>query len=219
MARLREEFTVEYTYNSNAIEGNTLTLRETDMVLRGLTIDRKPLKVTWRPWGHKEAFDFVCELVKDRAPLTESIIRRYIPSPLPTKKRIAGVYRRIPRCASWVHHIFLPALLIQSEMEKLMADYAADERHIVTKLAWFHIAFEGIHPFIDGNGRTGRLLVNLEFMKAGLPLSTSSSLTGSAYYDAFDAFHVKHDLSAMEKLFARYVSERLDAYLAMLEES
>lgn len=219
VARLREEFTVEYTYNSNAIEGNTLTLRETDMVLRGLTIARKPLKDHMEAVGHKEAFDFVCELVKDRAPLTESIIRQIHSLALADKKEDRGVYRRIPVRIMGAHHIPAQPLLIQSEMEKLMADYAADERHIVTKLAWFHIAFEGIHPFIDGNGRTGRLLVNLEFMKAGLPPIDIKFTDRLAYYDAFDAFHVKHDLSAMEKLFARYVSERLDVYLAMLEES
>ena len=72
--RLTEEFVVEYTYNSNAIEGNTLTLRETDMVLRGLTIDQKPLKDHMEAVGHKEAFDFVRDLVKDQVPLSESII-------------------------------------------------------------------------------------------------------------------------------------------------
>jgi Fic family protein len=71
VARLNEEFIVEYTYNSNAIEGNTLTLRETDMVLRGLTIDRKPLKDHMEAVGHKEAFDFVRELVQSGEPMTE----------------------------------------------------------------------------------------------------------------------------------------------------
>ena len=69
--RLTEQFVVEYTYNSNAIEGNTLTLRETDMVLRGLTIDQKPLKDHMEAVGHKEAFDFVQDLVKDQLPLSE----------------------------------------------------------------------------------------------------------------------------------------------------
>ena len=76
VARLNEEFTVEYTYNSNAIEGNTLTLRETDMVLRGLTINKKPLKDHLEAVGHRDAFDFVCELVKGNKPLTDSVIKQ-----------------------------------------------------------------------------------------------------------------------------------------------
>ncbi len=76
LERLQEQFTVEYTYNSNAIEGNTLTLRETDLVLRGLTIDRKPLKDHLEAVGHKEAFDFVMRLVKEKKVLTESIIKQ-----------------------------------------------------------------------------------------------------------------------------------------------
>ena len=75
-ARLNEEFIVEYTYNSNDIEGNSLTLRETDLVLRGLTIDQKPLKDHMEAVGHKEAFDFVSELVKDNVPISESIIKQ-----------------------------------------------------------------------------------------------------------------------------------------------
>ncbi|CJE67121.1 Fic protein family [Streptococcus pneumoniae] len=75
MERLNEEFLVEYTYNSNAIEGNTLTLRETDMVLRGLTIDRKSLKEHLEVIGHKDAFDYVRQLVRENAPISEKIIK------------------------------------------------------------------------------------------------------------------------------------------------
>ena len=71
LERLNQDFAVEYTYNSNAIEGNTLTLRETDMVLKGLTIDQKPLKDHMEAVGHKEAFDYVSELVKSKAILAE----------------------------------------------------------------------------------------------------------------------------------------------------
>lgn len=78
VARLNEEFIVEYTYNSNAIEGNTLTLRETDLVLRGLTIDKKPLKDHMEAVGHKEAFDFVRELVKIMFPLVKVSSNKFI---------------------------------------------------------------------------------------------------------------------------------------------
>ena len=94
--RLTEEFVVEYTYNSNAIEGNTLTLRETDMVLRGLTIDQKPLKDHMEAVGHKEAFDFVQDLVKNQVPLSESIIKQIHYLVLADKKDDRGVYRRVP---------------------------------------------------------------------------------------------------------------------------
>lgn len=90
--------------------------------------------------------------------------------------------------------------------------------HIVTKLAKFHIEFEAIHPFIDGNGRTGRLLVNLELMKADFPPIDIKYTDRLTYYKAFDDYHSKHNIKTMEDLFAGYLNHRLDAYLKMLEE-
>ena len=208
--RLNEEFTVEYTYNSNAIEGNTLTLRETDLVLRGLTIDQKPLKDHMEAVGHKEAFDYVRELVKENAPLTESVIKQIHYLVLADKKDDRGVYRRIPVRIMGAHHEPVQPYLIGPKMEQLLLDYAASEAHIVTKLARFHIEFEGI--------QTGRLLVNLELMKAGYPPIDIKFTDRVAYYDAFDAYHVRHDLSAMEGLFAGYINARLDTYLKILHE-
>lgn len=218
LERFNEEFTVEYTYNSNAIEGNTLTLRETDLVLRGLTIAQKPLKDHMEAVGHKEAFDYVRELVKEKAPLTESIIKQIHYLVLADKKDDRGVYRRVPVRIMGAHHEPVQPYLIEPKMEQLLQDYAASEEHIVTKLARFHIEFEGIHPFIDGNGRTGRLLVNFELMKAGYPPIDIKFTDKVMYYNAFDAYHVKHDLSAMEGLLAGYINARLDAYLKILHE-
>lgn len=214
--RLREQFVVEYTYNSNAIEGNTLTLHETDLVLRGLTIGQKPLKDHMEAVGHKEAFEFVSELVKDKAPMSESIIKQIHYLVLADKKDDRGVYRRVPVRIMGAQHEPVQPYLIQPKMEQLLIDFAESTEHIVTKLARFHIEFEGIHPFIDGNGRTGRLLVNMEFMKVGFPPIDIKFTDRIAYYNAFDEYHIKHNLSAMEKLFAKYVNERLDMYLKML---
>jgi len=217
-ARLNEEFLVEYTYNSNAIEGNTLTLRETDLVLRGLTIDRKPLKDHMEAVGHKEAFEFVRELVKDNVPISESVIKQIHYLVLADKKDDRGVYRRIPVRIMGAQHEPVQPYLIEPKMEQLLNDYAESDEHIITKLARFHIEFEGIHPFIDGNGRTGRLLVNLELMKAGYPPIDIKFTDRIAYYSAFDEYHVNHDLSAMENLFAGYINSRLDLYLNILHE-
>lgn len=216
--RLNEEFVVEYTYNSNAIEGNILTLRETDLVLRGLTIDKKPLKDHMEAVGHKEAFDYVRELVKDNIPLSENIIKKIHFLVLADKKDDRGVYRRVPVHIMGAAHEPVQPYLIQPKMEQLLIDFKNSNEHIVTKLARFHIEFEAIHPFIDGNGRTGRLLVNLELMKAGYPPIDIKYMDRLAYYNAFDEYHVKHNLSAMEKLFAKYINERLDKYLGILQD-
>lgn len=218
VARLNEEFIVEYTYNSNAIEGNTLTLRETDLVLRGLTIDRKPLKDHMEAVGHKEAFDFVSELVKNNVPISENVIKQIHYLVLADKKEDRGVYRRVPVRIMGAQHEPAQPYLIEEKMGQLLRDFACNTEHIVTKLARFHIEFEGIHPFIDGNGRTGRLLINLELMKAGYPPIDIKFTDRIAYYDAFDEYHIKHNLSAMENLFAGYINARLDMYLEMLKE-
>lgn len=215
--RLAEEFAVGFTYNSNAIEGNTLTLRETDMVLRGLTIGQKPLKDHLEVLGHKEAFDFICDLVRKQAPLSESVIKQIHFLVLADKKDDRGVYRRVPVKIMGANHDPVQPYLIQPKIEELLESYRYSTDHIVTKLAQFHIEFESIHPFIDGNGRTGRLLVNLELMKAGYPPIDIKFKDRFAYYKAFDDYHQKKNPDAMEKLFAGYLNKRLDEYLAMLE--
>lgn len=218
VARLNEEFIVEYTYNSNAIEGNTLTLRETDLVLRGLTIDQKPLKDHMEAVGHKEAFDYVSELVKNNVAISERVIKQIHCLVLADKKDDRGVYRRVPVRIMGAQHEPVQPYLIAPKMEQLLQDFADSIEHAITKLARFHIEFEGIHPFIDGNGRTGRLLVNFELMKAGYPPIDIKFADRIAYYNAFDEYHIKHNLSAMENLFAGYINSRLDKYLKILQD-
>lgn len=123
LERLNEEFTVEYTYNSNAIEGNTLTLRETDLVLRGLTIDQKPLKDHMEAVGHKEAFDYVRELVRDNVPLRERVIKQIHYLVLADKKDDRGVYRRVPVRIMGAQHEPVQPYLIEPKMEQLLRDY------------------------------------------------------------------------------------------------
>lgn len=214
--RLYDDFMVEYTYNSNAIEGNTLTLRETEMVLRGLTVDKKPLKDHLEVVGHKDAFYFVVDLVKEKAEITGSVIKQIHSLVLADKPMDKGVYRKIPVRIMGAHHEPVQPYLIEPKMYELLQDYKKDDRNIAEKLAEFHIRFEGIHPFIDGNGRTGRLLINLELMKAGYPPIDIKFTDRKRYYDAFDAYYVKKDLSAMTKLFAEYLNARLTEYLKIL---
>lgn len=217
LERLNEEFLIEYTYNSNAIEGNTLTLRETDMVLRGLTVDQKSLKEHLEVIGHKEAFDYVKQLVSENKQINEKVIKDIHYLVLANKREDRGVYRRVPVRIMGAAHKPAQPYLIASKMEELLKKYKNSDEDIVTKLARFHIEFESIHPFIDGNGRTGRLLVNLELMKAGYPPIDIKFTDRLKYYEAFDEYHAKHNVSAMANLFARYLNQRLDLYLSILE--
>lgn len=218
LERLNEEFLTEYTYNSNAIEGNTLTLRETDMVLRGLTIDKKSLKEHLEVIGHKEAFDYVKQLVSENAEISEKLIKDIHYLVLADKKDDRGVYRRIPVRIMGAAHEPVQPYLIVPKMEELLERYKNSTEDIVTKLARFHIEFEDIHPFIDGNERTGRLLINLELMKAGYPPIDIKFTDRLNYYEAFDEYHIKHNISAMANMFARYLNNRLDLYLSILDK-
>ncbi len=211
---LNEQFAIEYTYNSNAIEGNTLTLRETDLVLRGLTIDKKPLKDHLDVVGHKEAFDFVFQLVKDKEPLSENVIKQIHFLVLGRDVQHRGVYRSVPVYISGAKTQAAEPLLIPEKVQELLEWYQTNtEDDFLTKIALFHLRFESIHPFIDGNGRTGRLLVNLELMKLGYPPVDIKFTDRTAYYKAFDSYAEVGSPKAMFKLFAKYLTERLRRYI------
>ncbi len=119
------------------------------MALCGLTIDRKPLKDHMEAVGHKEVFDLVRDLVNEQIPLSESIIKQIHYLVLADKREDSGVYRRVPVRIMGAKHEPAQPYLIQPKMEQLLEDYRSNIDHIISRLAWFHIEFEGIHPFID----------------------------------------------------------------------
>jgi excisionase family DNA binding protein len=219
LARLREEFLVEYTYNSNAIEGNTLTLRETAIVLSGITIDKKPLKEHLEAVGHRDAFLFVEKLVKEKTKLTESVIKQIHSLVLMDRPEDRGVYRYTPAKIMGAGYESTQPHLVAIKMEELIRKYAGNKKtmHIIERVARFHLEFEGIHPFFDGNGRTGRLLINLELMQNGYPPIDVKFTDQMKYNDAFDSYYKEKDAGPMIKLVAGYVEERLNLFLKMTE--
>ena len=217
--RLRDEFMIEFTYNSNAIEGNTLTLKETAMALEGMTIDKKPLKDHLEAVGHRDAFLYVQDIAKKDMPLTESVIKNIHALVLMNRPEDKGVYRRIPVKIMGAYTEPVQPYLIEPKMTELLQ--GDNERkgaiHDIERIARFHLEFEGIHPFIDGNGRTGRLLMNLELIKCGFPPINVKFTDRKRYYDAFDAYYKDGNPNKMIDMIAEYVNERLGEYLAVLE--
>ena len=216
---IKEVFLVEHTYNSNAIEGNTLTLQETALVLQGITIDQKPLKDHLEAVGYKEAFQYVEELAKQDKPITEIDIKSIHNLVLADRPEDRGTFRRVNvRIAGALTNPVQP-YLIAPKIEELLNDYPnwTKSMHIVECVATFHLRFESIHPFIDGNGRTGRLLMNLQLIKAGLPAINIKFSDRLKYYDAFDDYAKTGSTEAMTILVGEAVVARLREILSSLQ--
>jgi Fic family protein len=208
---IKEVFLVEHTYNSNAIEGNTLTLKETALVLQGITIDQKPLKDHLEAVGYKEAFEYVEELAKQDKPLSEYDIKSIHNLVLADRPEDRGVFRRVNvRIAGALTNPVQP-YLIEPKIGELLKNYQkwSKTMHIVECVANFHLQFESIHPFIDGNGRTGRLLMNLQLIQAGLPAINIKFADRRKYYDAFDEYAKNGSSEAMTVLVGEAVVSRL----------
>lgn len=215
---LRQEFIVEHTYNSNAIEGNTLTLQETQLVLQGITIDRKPLKDHLEVVGHKEAYEYMEQLAKEQHEITTYELRSIHQLVLADRQEGRGQWRRVPvRILGALTEPVQP-YQIEPMMEALLADMGSLYRqlHPIEKVALFHLRFESIHPFIDGNGRTGRLLMNLQLIRAGYPPINVKFADRRRYYEAFDSYARTSSPEAMQTLIAEYLEQRLQAMLEIL---
>ncbi len=217
--RLAHEFMIDFTYNSNAIEGNTLTLKETALVLEGMTIDQKPLKDHLEAVGHRDAFLYVQDIAKKEEPISEYVIKNIHSLVLMNRPEDKGVYRCIPVHIMGAYTEPVQPSLIESKMNDLLIENEARKSKMTTveRIARFHLEFEGIYPFIDGNGRTGRFILNLDLIREGFPPINVKFTDRKRYYDAFGAYYRDGDAGKMIDLIAEYVDKRLDEYIAILE--
>lgn len=218
-ASLREHITLEWTYNSNGIEGNTLTLRETKVVLEGITVGGKKMQEHLEAVNHRDAIEFLEQLVGNPAPVTErdikdmhSIILRGI------APQDAGRYRHENVIISGASTFPPDFLHVEESMQSLLSSYHGNlEEHPIKRAAQLHTRFVKIHPFVDGNGRTGRLLMNLELMKCGYPPAIIRVGDRLSYYDALDNACVNGDFDGITYLIADGVQRSLALYLEVIE--
>lgn len=215
---LREKLFLEWTYNSNAIEGNTLTLNETKVVLEGITVGGKTMREHLEVINHNEAVSYVEDLIRKELHLSERQIKTFHHLVLKgINDQYAGVYRNQQVFISGASHMPPSPFKIQEKMESLMEWYrgSAQKLHPVERAARLHTIFVGIHPFIDGNGRTARLLLNFELMKSGYPLIIIRIDSRLAYYNALDNAHTSDNHEDFINLVLDEVEASLDLYLSV----
>lgn len=212
---LHEDLVLRWTYHSNAIEGNTLTLKETKVVLEGITIGGKTLREHFEVMNHREAILFVEGLVAEGGLLTETQIRAIHQLVLKSiDEAHAGVYRNTNVIISGAEHRPPDALQVMSEMQAFLAWYHNDGQalHPVERAARVHVDFVRIHPFVDGNGRTARLLMNLELMKSGFPPVIMPVEKRLDYYEALDTAHTRNDYEPFLMLVTEIVESAFLPY-------
>jgi len=222
--KLKEQFEIEMTYNSNAIEGNSLTLKETYLVINeGLTIKGKPLKDHIEAKNHQEALGYLYDLVeKDKKnTFSENLIRslnQIVQQNI--DKEWAGRYRNSGVIIGGADHKPPEALEIPRLMQNLIRWVGENKKkmHSVELASIVHHKLVFIHPFFDGNGRTSRLVMNILLMQSGFPLVIVLKNDRKKYYQTLSLAD-KRDYAPFVNFIARAVERTLDIYLKILMPS
>jgi Fic family protein len=215
---LQDNTFLSFTYNSTSIEGNTLTLKETKVVLEGITVGGKTIKEHLEIINHQDAIEYLQELIKDKKNLNEweiKNIHKLILKDIDNDN--AGRYRRKNVIISGAKHIPPNHLTVQNEMENLILKYNKWNYHPIIKAGLLHGEFVKIHPFSDGNGRTARLLMNFEAMKQGYVPLVIKKEDRLEYYVYLDNAHTTGDYTLFIKLLIDIENEMLDHYLNIID--
>lgn len=214
--RLRDQILIEWIYNSNAIEGSTITLQETRLILEtGLTIGGKSLREHFEVINHKDAIEYVENLVQNAEPITPFHVRQIHQL---VSNRIddenAGNYRTTPVRIAGAPFTPPEAWQIPNSMSEWGNWLVASEQstHPISLAAQAHHRLTAIHPFVDGNGRTARLVMNLLLMRCGYPPAVILRVNRRQYYN-FLAQADKGKLTSLVNFIGRAVEQSLNLYL------
>lgn len=212
---LQNAINLEWTYNSNGIEGNTLTLKETKVVLEGITIGGKSVKEHLEAINHENAIEYLEGLTKDKSEISEWNIKglhQLILKGIDDDN--AGRYRNHNVIISGAKHRPPEYIKVPELMEKLMMNYDEwDKYHPIIRAALLHGELVKIHPFIDGNGRTSRLIMNMDLMISGYVPVIIKKDNRLKYYEALDKAHTTGDYTDFVKIITEAENEMLDRYL------
>lgn len=220
---VQEALNIEYTYDSNRIEGNTLTLRETDLVIhKGLTVAGKSLVEHLEAINHYEAVEMIRDLAQQKMVLTNfsllslhSLVLRGI------DKNNAGQFRCVPIMISGSRHTPPQPWQLNKLMEDFFHFYSEHKEllHPIILAAELHEQLVTIHPFIDGNGRTARLLMNLVLLQHDFPIAIihGDTETRLAYYAALEKCNLEQNKEDFHCLIAQVVINSQQHLLQLIE--
>lgn len=220
LENLQRAWDTEYTYESNRIEGNTLTLQETHMVIaKGMTIKGKTLDEHLEARNHQIAIGYIRELAAQDASLSESLVNHVHAIVLGGIRPLdAGVYRKLQVEITGARHVPPPPYLVAKQMEEAFHFYNenATTLHPVVLAADMHEKIVTVHPWIDGNGRTSRLVMNLILLQHGFPIARISGDDDArlAYYSALEQAQVEGNAEPFRRLVADYVKRGFFDYLS-----
>ncbi|MBK7309667.1 MAG: Fic family protein [Sphingobacteriaceae bacterium] len=223
LSNLRNYFKVKYTYDSNRIEGNTLTLQETALVVdKGITIGGRSVQEHLEAINHSEAVEFILDLVQNRVGLTEYVLKQLHGLVLRgIDKDNAGKYRSVNVMISGSTHKPPQPFMLQKLMEDYFYFYEHNKAsmHPVILAAEMHERLVTIHPFIDGNGRTSRLVMNLVLLQFGYPITNISSERANRlkYYSSLEAAQVENNKVVFYNFVSNSVHQSLSEYLELVK--
>lgn len=216
VARFARSFDVEYAHNSTAIEGNTLSLIQTKVILEdGLSVGGKALREIYEVANHDRAFSYVKRVVTEGRLLDEEMLKD-IHALLMENIMVGGVYRNVEvRITGAGLRPPAPQEMFQ-QMRWFFADMPRQREKLnaIEWAAWTHAEFVRIHPFPDGNGRTARMLMNLQLLTEGFQPISIAKEERLAYYEALEAYAVRGELAPFAEMVAALEEARLDEYLA-----
>lgn len=217
LSSYEKDFELTYTHNSTAIEGNTLTLMETKLVLEdGISVGGKELREIYEIVNHKKAYKYVKKCIAQKKPLDETIVKD-IHAILMENIMVGGIYRNQEVRISGAGHVPPSGNNMYIQIKNFYSDleWKRKELNPVAYAAWTHAEFVRIHPFIDGNGRTSRLIMNYQLMSEGfLPVSIAKE-NRLDYYNALESFAVDKNLEPFTELVGDLEDRQLDLYLEL----
>jgi len=219
--KLQEQMQIEFAYNSNAIEGNTLSLRETQLVIQeGITVHGKSLREHLEARNHPDAINYIEKLAQNQNPITENdILKVHALLMRGIDDQNAGKYRTGQVRVAGATFLPPPAQKIPSIIKELLQTLSQnpDELRPIEQAAFFHHKFVYVHPFIDGNGRTARLLMNITLMKNGYPFTVLLKVDRPKYLRTLSEAD-NGNLTPFANLTANNVERSLDIYLLAFEK-